>query len=183
MDEDTRLFQDKPVLFDLDQEDDNMASDEATRELLEEIDRSLKGFEQAARTHAWLGDAGLNAESRLIGDAERACHLATEAAGVDLARFVCDAVLLDGGAVEGRVSDEVFQIQLPASWCLGLEDLPGYDPGVRVLSLTTRLEVTQDAMQIPSVFWDGHTHWYAEPSIACATFPLPLGATFFRIPV
>ena len=42
-----------------------------TKELLEEIDRSLKGFEQAARTNTWLGEAGLNAEEKLLDRGQR----------------------------------------------------------------------------------------------------------------
>jgi hypothetical protein len=54
MDDDAKLFKDEGPTFDLVGEE-APASDEATRELLEEIDRSLKGFEQAAKTNAWLG--------------------------------------------------------------------------------------------------------------------------------
>ena len=54
MDDDTKLFKDQPTLFDFKNEDEAPVNDEATRELLEEIDRSLKGFEQAAKTNVWL---------------------------------------------------------------------------------------------------------------------------------
>lgn len=72
MEEDARLFQMQPAIPDLLSDSEPEASDEATQELLEEIDRSLKSFEQAAKTHAWLGDAGLNAEAQLVEEAETA---------------------------------------------------------------------------------------------------------------
>ena len=51
----------------------------AVHQLLEEIDRSLKGFEQTAKTNAWLGDAGLNAEEALVREADKALYRAKEA--------------------------------------------------------------------------------------------------------
>ena len=96
MDDDAKLFKDEGPQFDLVGEE-VPASDEATRELLEEIDRSLKGFEQAAKTNAWLGDAGLNAEESLIKEASEAESRGKRAESVDLSSFVSSAVLLDGG--------------------------------------------------------------------------------------
>ena len=72
MDEDAKLFKDGPTLFDFKGEEDPPVTDEATKELLEEIDRSLKGFEQAAKTNVWLGDTGLNAEAKLVEEASEA---------------------------------------------------------------------------------------------------------------
>jgi superfamily II DNA or RNA helicase len=97
MDDDTRLFQQQEQIPDLLASNEPEAGDEATQELLEEIDRSLKSFEQAARTHAWLGDAGLNAEERLLREADEAREKGRQAGAVDLAMFVRDAVLFDGG--------------------------------------------------------------------------------------
>ncbi len=86
MDEDTKLFRDEPTLFDFGEGDEAEGSDEATAELLEEIDRSLKGYEEAARTNAWLGDAGLNAEQQLADEASEARALGDRVGAVDLCR-------------------------------------------------------------------------------------------------
>ena len=72
MDEDTKLFREEPTLFDFREGDEAEGADPATKELLEEIDRSLKGFEQAARTNTWLGEAGLNADEKLLTEASEA---------------------------------------------------------------------------------------------------------------
>ena len=105
MEEDTRLFREEPTLFNFEESDDHVGADDATRELLEEIDRSLNGFRQAARSHTWLGDAGLNADAHLLHEASVAQTAGTRAEQVDLARFVCDAIVLDGGQVMGQPQD------------------------------------------------------------------------------
>ncbi|MEW4490900.1 helicase-related protein [Thalassoglobus sp. JC818] len=144
MDEDTRLFQEEPEVLDFTDADENEGSDEATRELLEEIDRSLKGFREAARTNTWLGDDGLNAEDYLVQQAEDAHDEGAKAESVDLASFVCDAILLDGGEVLGRRDDASFAVRIPPQWQHGLDDLPGYDPTTRLVRLTADLTVTSD---------------------------------------
>lgn len=144
MDEDTRLFRDEPTLFQFDEADDNDGTDDATRELLEEIDRSLHGFREAARSHTWLGDAGLNAEEQLVQEATAARAEGRRAENVDLARFVSDAVLLDGGEVTGQLDAQHFTIRIPPHWTHGLDDLPGFDSTHRIVRLTTQLEVTSD---------------------------------------
>ena len=157
MDEDTKLFEHQPTLFDFHEGDEAEGADEATAELLEEIDRSLHGFRQAAHTNAWLGDAGLNAEERLVEEATEARSLGDRAGTVDLAKFVCDAVRLDGGQVTGAIEDDHFQLRLPPAWCHGLEDLPGYDPAKRVVHLTTKLDVITDSDKNP-VGYLGRAH-------------------------
>jgi hypothetical protein len=146
MDEDARLFKEEGTLFDFKSDDEPLVTDEATRELLEEIDHSLKGFEQAAKTNVWLGDAGLNAETRLVEEAGEAQTQGKKAESVDLARFVVDAVLLDGGhLVEGDIGEPVFMLQVPPAWTYGLDQLPGYDPDKRLIRLTTDIDVTADS--------------------------------------
>ncbi|MBI3800827.1 MAG: hypothetical protein HY268_28100 [Deltaproteobacteria bacterium] len=145
-------FREEPTLFNFAAENDNENADEATKELLEEVDRSLKGFEQAARSHAWLGDLGVNAEAQLLTEANHARALGAHASTVDLAQFVCNSVLLDGGDLTGTMSDDVFELLLPPAWNYGLDDLPGYDPTTRRLRLTTKLEVTSDARERPVGF-------------------------------
>ena len=152
LDEDTRLFRDEPTLFDFREGDEAEGADEATQELLEEIDRSLKGFEQAAKINSWLGESGLNADEAQLQEAVQARELGDRVGTVDLAAFVCDAVRLDGGQVEGSLGDPHFQLHLPPAWCYGLEDLPGYDPDNRLVRLTTRLEVNADEEENPVGF-------------------------------
>jgi superfamily II DNA or RNA helicase len=146
LEEDTRLFQEEGTLFEFTQPDTKESVDAATQELLEEIDRSLNGFERTTQTHAWLGDAGLNAEEQLLTEASTARGRGDrEGAAVDLVRFVTEAILLDGGDMAGHIQDESFAAVLPPSWLHGLDDLPGYDPDSRRVYLTNRLEVTNDA--------------------------------------
>jgi hypothetical protein len=151
MDEDGRLFQQEEQIPDLLTGNEPEASDEATQELLEEIDRSLKSFEQAARTHPWLGDAGLNAEEKLVNEADQARKKGNRAGAVDLAVFVKDAVRFDGGAVDESEAP-VFTISLPPSWSHGLEGTIGYDADTRSVKLTTDMEITSDAAKRPVAF-------------------------------
>ncbi len=145
MEEDGQLFKNEDTAFSFSDGDENEGADAATLELLEEIDRSLHGFEKAARSHGWLGDAGLNSEEQLVREADEARVRGSKAEQVDLARFVCDAVRLDGGEVEGKTSDAYFVVtNLPSSWMYGLTELPGYDAERRLVRLTTWLYITSD---------------------------------------
>jgi len=144
IEEDAKLFKDEPTLFNLIEEDENEGTDEATKELLEEIDRSLHRFKEAARLNAWLGDAGLNAEESLAEQADDAHQQGSSLAQVDLAKFVCDAIQLDGGRVVGNIADKWFDIEVPSHWLYGLDDLPGYDSDRRVVRLTTHLDTEFD---------------------------------------
>jgi ERCC4-related helicase len=157
MDEDTKLFEHQPRLFDFYEGDEAEGADEATAELLEEIDRSLHGFRQAARTNAWLGDEGLNADEQVAQEADEARELGDRVNNVDLAAFVCDAVRLGGGQLIGTIDDEHFTLRLPPAWCHGLEDLPGYDPARRIVRLTTKLDVITDSNKNP-VGYLGRAH-------------------------
>ncbi len=84
MDDDTRLFQDENIPIDFMQAAEDTGMDEVTQELLEEVDRTLKGFEQTTRLHAWLGDLGMNAEAQFLAEADRARTLGDRAGMVDL---------------------------------------------------------------------------------------------------
>ncbi|MFZ5448936.1 MAG: helicase-related protein [Thermodesulfobacteriota bacterium] len=151
LEEDTKLFRAEEPIFNYLTGDED-TSDQATQELLEEIDRSLKGYAKATRLHAWLGEAGLNAEDRLLQEANHARHRGDQVSAVDLARFVTDAVLLDGGVIKGSLDDETFTVVLPPAWIHGLSDMPGYDPQSRTVRLTTRLPVMRDAQDRPVGF-------------------------------
>ncbi|MBD2358143.1 DEAD/DEAH box helicase family protein [Tolypothrix sp. FACHB-123] len=157
MDEDQKLFNDSTPLFNFYTADENEGTDTATQELLEEIDRSLKGFEQAARTNSWLGEVGMNAEQRLLAEAAGAREQGTKVGAADLVGFVCDAVNLDGGEVCETDNPEIFEVKLPSAWSYGLDDLPGYDKDKRLLRLTTNLDITADARK-NSVGFLGRAH-------------------------
>jgi ERCC4-related helicase len=148
LDEDSKAFSDQGTLFTLEDAATVQASDEPTRELLAEIDKSLEGFERAARTASWFVETGVNAEASLSSEAERARAAGGRSSGVDLTAFVRDAVLLDGGDWREAERD-VFEAVLPASWLYGLEDLPGYESGTRRLVLTTDAERIRDSRQRP----------------------------------
>jgi superfamily II DNA or RNA helicase len=144
MEDDARLFHEEGTLFDFVSTPEEEGADEPTRELLEEIDRSLRGFERAARSNAWLSESGLNAEATLAAEADQALLVGARAGMVDLARFVCDAVQLDGGEVRERSGATALEVRLPPAWCHGLDEVPGYDADSRTARLTTDLEVNRD---------------------------------------
>ena len=152
LEDDSRLFRNDETQFTFGTGDENETNDAATRDLLEEIDKSLRGFEKAAATHSWLADAGLNADERQVADADRARGRSRSVGIVDLAKFVTDAVLVEGGELRGRLNDETFALQLPHTWTHGLDGTPGLDNEGHVVRLTTRLEVTRDASDRPVGF-------------------------------
>jgi len=144
VEEEASLFQREEPVFDLIAGEENSGADPATRDLLEEIDRSLQGFERAATAHTWLGADGLNAEASLFAEADQARQRGEALNSVDLARFVRDAVLLEGGNVREAAPD-ITELTLPSTWMPGLADTPGIDADTRTVRLTTKLDVTQDA--------------------------------------
>jgi ERCC4-related helicase len=145
VEEEACLFQREEPVFDLDSGQENSGADSATRELLEEIDRSLQGFERAATANTWLGADGLNAEASLFAEADLARHRGEVLNSVDLARFVRDAVLLEGGN-ERNLAPDITELKLPSTWSLqGLKDTPGVDLDTRTVRLTTKLDIMQDA--------------------------------------
>ncbi len=146
VEEEACLFQRDEPVFDLDSGVENSGADSATRELLEEIDRSLQGFERAATANTWLGADGLNAEASLFNEADQARQRGAALNSVDLARFVCNAVLLEGGNVRD-LSPDTTELTLPPAWMPGLKDTPGIDVDSRTARLTTNIEVTQDAQE------------------------------------
>lgn len=139
VEEEASLFTRPPVEFRLDGEEE-VPEEPATRELLEEIDRSLNGFRHAAQAHAWLGGAGLNAEESLVDEASRAREIGKAVTNVDLGRFVRNAVLAEGGST--RDCGDWFELTLPASWMQGLDEVPGLETSTRTIRLTDQLELT-----------------------------------------
>ncbi|MFZ4438833.1 MAG: helicase-related protein [Syntrophales bacterium] len=147
IEEEATLFSTPAVEFTLCDGEDQ-SSDPATRELLEEIDRSLHGFRQAAQSNAWLGSDGLNAEASLALEAGSVRERGQLATNVDLGTFVQNAVLLEGGSVRSR--GEWFELTLPHAWLQGLDATPGFDAGSRIIRLTNQIDVltTPDGLDI-----------------------------------
>ena len=152
-----RLFQTSGLPLELETASEDPGDDDAVRELLEEIDHTLRGFDQISKIHAWMGAAGINAESRLIHETKAAREAGNRAGQVDLAQFVCQAVLLDGGDLRGQSTDPVFTLRLPLAWKYGLDDLPGYDFDPPTIRLTTDPELITDAENRP-VGYVGRAH-------------------------
>jgi len=118
----------------------------AYKDMLDEIDAVLASAERVAKTHAWMGDAGLQSEQRHVDAADRARAEGTRLGAVDLVRFVVEAVRTDSS--DARPAVEVvpgrWELRLPPAWQTGLGDLPGWDVGEGVLRLTTKVEETHD---------------------------------------
>lgn len=142
MDDDTKLFKEEGAKFNFDNPEDDSLAEPAVKELLEEVDRSFKGFEKIAKDNIWIGESGVNAETELIQEAVEAHSEGQRLSNVDLLGFVCDAVLLDGGTVKEERG--IFEITLSSEWVYGLDGLPGYDGTARVIRITTDIDVFQD---------------------------------------
>jgi hypothetical protein len=104
---------------------EDQPDDPDVQALLQEIDASLNRFEATARAHAWLADEGLHAGDLDRRDAERARQEGRRVGEVDLARFVRDAVVLEGG--DFSPTPYGVELRLPEAWRRGLEELPGWD--------------------------------------------------------
>jgi hypothetical protein len=144
------------TVFEAPQED---VAQPAYRELLEEIEHAVGGFEKSARTHAWLGDAGLNADAAHVGEATKALAAGEALGGFDLVRLVCEAVEAEMRAADAvtKEPDGVLALRIPQDWTHGLEDIPGWDPDTHVLRVTTDPEVFRDAQKRP-VGYLGRAH-------------------------
>lgn len=117
---------------------------ESFRELMAEVDRAIAGFEKTAKGLSWLGESGLNADDRLVREAETARAMGDRQSAVKLLDFVADAVEVDAGGVSSRLSD-IVTLKLPALWTPGLEDVPGYNASGALMRLTSNPALTQDA--------------------------------------
>lgn len=118
----------------------------AYRDLVAEVERAFSDYDRAAKSHAWLGEAGVHADEGQRAEAERARERGSLLTDVDLFAFVCDAVRAesrDARAVT-RTGDDLWTLRLDAKWTFGLDDLPGYDPATRALRLTTAEGVERD---------------------------------------
>ncbi len=140
MHEDTRVLTDQGTLLDFEHPEEDTPDDPAVRDLLEEIDRSLRSYSQAAVSRAWLGVDGVNAEDARVQEADAARVRGDEAQAVDLLQFVLDAILLDGGNCDSEGS--ITTAELPPQWRFGLEEMPGYDAQAFCMRLTLDLDCT-----------------------------------------
>ena len=120
----------------------------AYQELLAEVERAMAGYEKAAKTSAWLGEVGLNAEAHLIARATRARDEGERFCAVELMNFVCGALEADAGGTSavrrsaGEKGD--VELRLPPAWTHGLRDIPGFDSEERTLRLTSDRKRTRD---------------------------------------
>lgn len=149
LDEDQALWKQQETLFDFGAPEESDPDDPAVKDLLAEIDRSLRGFREAAKTNSWLGEAGLHADTKSVEEADKA-QRSGQAEAIDLAKFVLDAVRLDGGAVETQ--NGLYKVLLPPAWQHGLDGIPGYDPNSRHIRLTSHLDLAVDAEGNPVGF-------------------------------
>ena len=126
----------------------------AYQDMLGEIDRVFADFEKTSKTHAWLGDAGMNADSQSLDLAAQAQAKGKRQNSVDLLSFVLDAVRADSPDPHAvrELGDGVWELSLPSAWTHGLEDIPGYNRESRKLLLGTQAEQTRDAQERPLGF-------------------------------
>ena len=157
MNEDENLFKDSQADFDFYNPDDDKTSDSGIKELLEEIDYSIKGFEKTAKENPWLSDYGINSDISAINEADKAKKEGAYLANVDLVNFVCDSIRIDGGKVTFK--DDITEITLPQQqyWTQGMEGYPGYDLLKNVFRLTSNIEILKDEKD-NSVGYLGRTH-------------------------
>lgn len=146
-DEEQSLFARPPhELRQIEADNDEDVGTPAYQELLAEVERAMAGYEKAAKTSAWLGEVGLNAEAHLMAEAARARDEGERLGAVELMDFVCNALEADAGgsgAVRPGSGDDVV-LRLPPVWTHGLRDIPGYDSDERTLRLTTDRHRTRD---------------------------------------
>lgn len=147
VEEEASLFSTPAVEFSLSDGEDQ-SSDPATKELLEEIDRSLNGFRKASQSNAWLGHEGLNAEASLTGEAGSVRERGQLATNVDLSTFVQNAVRVEGGSVHS--CGDWIELTLPHAWLQGLDATPGYEASKRLVRLTDQIDIlnTPDGHEI-----------------------------------
>lgn len=147
------LFRAPAKTVDFNTADDADTDATAYRELLGEIDKAMRDFEKASKNHSWLADAGLNADEKLVAEAERARMDAQALGVVDLLSFVKEAVRADS-AIPGAVKENgpVTELRLAPDWTWGLDDVPGWDAQTRVLRVTHDADVSVDSQNRPVGF-------------------------------
>lgn len=143
--EDQRLFREPTTPFTFESEEQTDADQPAYRDLLAEVDRAFTSFDKATRSHAWLGETGIQAEEGLARDAELARERSARLGVADLAGFVLDAARADLPPNSVRaLPDGTFEMQLSGTWEWDLQDVPGYDADEHRLLLTLDMAQTVD---------------------------------------
>ena len=154
--EETSLFKGEDLFAKSSEVNENEGVNAATLDLLEEIDNSLQKFQKASKTNTWLGGTGMNADEKLLKEADQAFSEGLDSGIADIVEFVKNAVLLDGGDIVDK-EPGIFELRLPPSWRFGLDDLPGYDGSRHRILLTTDMDITRDSEE-HSVGYLGRAH-------------------------
>ena len=143
--EENCLFKTAPREIRLVEEEPEDTTTPAYQELLAEVERAMTGFENTAKSHAWLGDIGLNAEARFVADTGKALEEGARLSDVDLLKFVCAALEADSqvGSIQNG-TDGTVELRLPPSWNHDLKGVPGYDASGPTMLLTSDRARTQD---------------------------------------
>jgi len=139
--EEEGLFEREEPEFTLLADDENNGATAAAKDLFEEIDHVLKGFDKAV-TQKWYGSDGMSAEPTLWKEAENARTKGQKLGPVDLLKFVTEAAQISGAKVSQK--DKITTLQLPNTWIHGVKDMPGFDSAEQCIRLTTDLDLTHD---------------------------------------
>jgi len=123
-----------------------IAKYERQRKLLTFVPNTLGVTASADTTAERLLPGLLKEESSLFAEADQARQRGEALDSVDLARFVRDAVLIEGGDVRETAPD-INELTLPSAWMPGLADTPGIDADTRTARPTTKLDITQDGQK------------------------------------
>lgn len=115
--EDAKLFRTTEQPLVLDEPDETEGEAQAYRELLAEVERALAGFDKTAKTHAWLGEAGSQAEDSLAREADEARAAGARLGVGNISMFVIDAVRADlGPSAAERLDDTAWALRLSGPW-------------------------------------------------------------------
>ena len=118
------LFDDEPTAIRTLDREAETANLGAYRDLLHEVDRAFNGFDRSAVRHGWRGDHTADTDTSRSLAASSAKQRSDVLLGhIDLPEFVAAAIAVEtGGEPAGRGV-----LRLPAEWCTGFDNLPGFD--------------------------------------------------------
>jgi ERCC4-related helicase len=134
--------------------DTNDNESDATKTLLDEIDRATRSFTDAAKANSWLGLAGERAEKRYVEEASAASAAGRSLAGTDLLQFVKSALERDVGSADAirTEPDGTLSLRLPTDWGLRLDGMAGYDRDAGLLRVSVDRSRAADAQKRPLGF-------------------------------
>lgn len=157
--EQEKLFKYSETSLEFSQIEQEDTSSTAYREMLAEVEKAFKGFEEAAKTNSWLGEEGLNASEKLLEEAAKAKSDSNNLGVVDLLSFVTDAIRADSTDPKCVINhpDGIWELKLNPNWTYGLKDIPGYNSETTTLRLTTNIEQLLDENEQP-VGYLGRAH-------------------------